>query len=138
MRKKLKGSAMLWSICALLIVVFVLTGLLAINRSYAEVEINNIASRRADYYARSGVEVTAGMISDETLVPGGKIMDTVTQTKEAEVTYDWGTVKIERAGDEVLRLTSTATAGNMSRTVTALLKYDMVGQKWELKGYATN
>ncbi|MBP0976741.1 MAG: hypothetical protein J6P89_01000 [Oscillospiraceae bacterium] len=165
MKKKLKGSALLWSVCALLIVVFVLTGLLALNKAYAEEEINNIAARRAEYYARSGIELTADMIKKGTLTGAeGEGSDSIfnyvisSQTgKRDDGTYDGGeapdekklevtfnldgnevTVLIERTGDEALSLRSSGKAGYMSRTVTGIMKYDSISKKWEFGGYATN
>lgn len=165
MKKKLKGSALLWSVCALLIVVFVLTGLLALNKAYAEEEINNIAARRAEYYARSGIELTADMIKKGKLVGAeGSSSDSIlnyvisSQTgkrddgtydggeapdeKKLEVTFDFDgnevTVLIERAGDEVLSLKSYAEAGYMNRTLTGIMRYDNMGKTWGFDGYATN
>lgn len=163
MRKKLKGSALLWSVCALLIVVFVLTGLLALNKAYAGEEINNIASRRAEYLARSGVEITADLIENGRLVRENDILvgeiDILTlvvsseaekkddgagaakEEKQLEVTYDLdGTevkVTVERTGDEVLTLKSFAASGYMNKTVTGVLVYNEQRKKWELEGYAT-
>ena len=160
MKKKLKGSALLWSVCALLIVVFVLTGLLALNKTYAEEEINNIAARRAEYLARSGVELTADMITNKKLVgdtdiktwvvspdsekkeDGTYINGTAPDEKKLEVVFstDNGDIKVtvERIGDDVLSLKSFAEAGYMNRTVTAVMEYDNTQKTWELTGYATN
>ena len=166
MKKKLKGSALLWAVCALLIVVFVLTGLLALNKTYAEEEINNIAARRAEYLARSGIELTADMITKGTLVGAESsedndpravlnyVISTETGKKE-DGTYSGGTapneqklevkfktdngditVLIERIGDNMISLKSNARAGYMNRTITGVMK--CTDKKWELTGYATN
>lgn len=137
MRKKMKGSALLWAVCSLLIVAFLMTGLLALNKSYAQAEINNIAGRRAEYLARSGVEFTADLIIKNKLTKKNAA-DDITRYSEVVVTYDWGTVKVDRTGGDVLRLVSTAEAGDMKRSVTGIMKYDVTQRKWELEGYAEN
>ena len=151
MKKKLKGSALLWAVCALLIVVFVLTGLLALNKTYAEEEINNIAARRAEYLARSGVELTADMIMENKLLADSSNIDTVVVSSEdennkdgidsmIEVKFSTGngdiTVTVERVGDNMLSLKSYAEAGYMNRTITGVM--ERTSNKWELKGYVTN
>ena len=156
MKKKLKGSALLWSVCALLIVVFVLTGLLALNKAYAEEEINNIASRRAEYYARSGIELTADMIinNKDRNELGVDLKDidkkfedddpTKTLISEKKLTVEFELecpvkVEIERTSGDILKLSSKATAGYITREVTAIMEQTGNGatEKWELKGYAT-
>ena len=163
MKKKLKGSALLWAVCALLIVVFVLTGLLALNKTYAEEEINNIAARRAEYLARSGVELTADMIINNKLLGDssytiknmvvaskteGKAEVEIPETNQKisvnesklEVKFNTEngdiTVLIERVGDDMLSLKSYAEAGYMNKTITGVM--ECVNNKWELKGYVTN
>lgn len=140
MRKKLKGSALLWSVCALLIVAFVLTGLLAINKSYAEEEINNIASRRAEYLARSGVELTVNLIENNKLE---QISDTSKgENVEALITYELGepvTVKITKSHGKQIIIRSFACAGNMKNTICAVMEYEYNRNNreysWEFKGY---
>ncbi|MDD6825951.1 MAG: hypothetical protein PUE12_07555 [Oscillospiraceae bacterium] len=142
MRKKLKGSALLWAICSLMVVAFVLTGLLAVNKSYAEEEINNVASRRAEYLARSGVELTIGLIKENKLekISSMKNFGKNTRYTEAVVTYSMDeevTVTVTKIGDNLMRLDSSVSAGNMSRTVSAVLKYKSGSTGWELDGYVT-
>ena len=118
-------------------------------------EINNVASRRAEYLARSGVELTADLIENKRLVGGNDILTYVVSSEEGkkadgtstqdekqlEVTYDLEEnnvkVTIERTGDQVLTLKSFAKSGYMSKTVTGVLMYNEQSKKWELKGYAT-
>lgn len=143
MRKKLKGSALLWSVCALLIVAFVLTGLLAINKSYAEEEINNIASRRAEYLARSGVELTSDLIEEGKLLQVSEISPANEygkkfKNREAVITYSLDepvTVKVTKGGDHKILISSEASAGNMNYTVCAVMNYDLVKNIWEFEGY---
>lgn len=136
MRKKLKGSAMLWAICSLMVVALILTGLLAINKAYAEDEINNIASRRAEYLARSGIELTSDLIIKDALIPGDKSIDTITEGRDITVGYEWGNVKVIRQG-AVIRLISEAEAGNAKESVVCLMDYDSVRSNWRIKGYVT-
>ncbi|MBQ5988841.1 MAG: hypothetical protein IJL67_05050 [Oscillospiraceae bacterium] len=151
MKKKLKGSALLWAVCALLIVVFVLTGLLALNKTYAEEEVNNIAARRAEYLARSGVELTADMIMNNKLVGDGKNIDTLVVSSqdpknkegidsklEVKFNTEDGEIKviIERVGVDMLSIKSYAEAGYMNRTITGVM--ERKSNIWGLTGYVTN
>ncbi|MBR6924579.1 MAG: hypothetical protein IKH50_08595 [Oscillospiraceae bacterium] len=157
MKKKLKGSALLWAVCALLIVVFVLTGLLALNKTYAEEEINNIAARRAEYLARSGIELTADMIinNNNSNKLGVDLKDidkkfedddpTKALKSEVKLSIEFELdcpvkVEIERTSGDTLKLSSTATSGYMTREVTAIMKRTGNGtnETWVMKGYATN
>jgi hypothetical protein len=137
MKKKYKGSAMLWAVCSLLIVALVMTGLLAVNKAYAEEEILAVASRRAEYLARSGVELTAGLIEKEALSEGVKIDKLVTREKQVTVSYEWGEVEVIRAGTNVIRLVSEAETADVSCKVIGIMEYDAVMKKWGLKGYVT-
>ena len=143
MRKKLKGSALLWSVCALLIVAFVLTGLLAINKSYAEEEINNVASRRAEYLARSGVELTVNLIEKGELRQISEISSSNDygkkyKNREAEITFELDepvTVNISKSGDEIILIKYDASSGNMRYTMCAVMNYDTIKKCWEFEGY---
>lgn len=137
MRKKLKGSALLWAVCSLLIIAFVLTGILALTKSYAQTEIENAAGRRAEYLARSGVELTADIIAGENLLEGQSTYEGIDRYTEVVVTYEWGEVRIERTSGDRLRLISEASAGNIKRSVTGIMEYTLLTDKWELKGYVT-
>ena len=71
MRKRMHGSAILWAICALLVIVVIITGIFSLNKIYVRKEIQNIEKKQAQYYARSGVSITAGLIEngDESVRP---------------------------------------------------------------------
>ncbi len=145
MRKKLKGSALLWAVCSLMVVAFVLTGLLAVNKSYAEEEINNVASRRAEYLARSGVELTSDLIEDGKLIQVSEISSAneygkTYKNREAVITYDLDelvTVKVTKCGDQKILIRSEATAGNMNYIMCAVMNYDLIKKSWEFEGYVT-
>lgn len=141
MRKRPKGSAILWAVCTLMIVVILMTGLLAVNSSYAETEINNIATRRAEYLARSGIEVTLESINNKSL--SDNILNEVTSTSEMVVTYRWenndddvSEVTIGRRSGNEIRITSKGFAGGMDKTVIAIAEKTGTNS-WEIKGYAT-
>ncbi|MBE6852082.1 MAG: hypothetical protein E7505_01210 [Ruminococcus sp.] len=137
MKKKYKGSAMLWAVCSLLIITFVLTGLLALNKSYAEEEITNIASRRAEYLARSGVELTAGLIRDNRLSEEKTSDKLIVKEKQIVIDYEWGKVEVMRTGTNTIRLVSGAESADVTCTVIGIMEYDVVHRTWGLKGYVT-
>lgn len=141
MRKKLKGSALLWAVCSLMIVVFVITGILALNKTYATEEINIIAEKRAGYYARSVVELTADRIEKKNLVEPERMDEVIKRFNVVTVTYgiegcdsDPYAVVEKTNGDEV-RIVAHATAGGQESIATGIMKLE--GSRWVFKGYAT-
>lgn len=137
MRRRPKGSALLWAVLSLLIVMIIVTGILALNKSYAAEEISIVASRRAEYYARSGIELTADLIQDDRLTQG-KSYDDISHFTEVIVTYDWGSAKVERTSWDKIRIISTASAGDSEKTLTGIMTYSVENSKWGDAVYATN
>jgi len=157
MGKKLKGSALLWAVCALLIVVLVLTGILALNKTYATEEINIIAERRAGYFARSAVEIAADRISrgcltenqdgDKTGADGKKINPEgdFKRFNVVKVTFHFDELasgetppyaEIEKTSGDELRIVAHAVAGGIENTAVGIMKtYN--GKDWVFAGYAT-
>lgn len=135
MRTKVKGSALLWSICALLILTLVVTGILALDQQYAQEEIAAVAENQCTLYARSAIDLTAAELSKENaayLPPSG-------ETLSAEYTFDTITciVLIDRTvRDTVLSLTAEAENGDYTKTVSARMEYK--GGAWSLVGYSAS
>lgn len=154
MRKKYKGSAILWAVCSLLVISFIITGLLAINKSYSEEEIRNISQRQAEYYARSAVDMTVGLVEKGKLHStnidvsykdfsgyddAGFFIDKLVEGLKVTVNYDFdgNTAEVEliRSGTVEMQIRSTAVSGYAEKTVIGIMKYK--GEEWRFEGYVT-
>ncbi len=129
MRKKLHGSAILWAVCSLLVVMVIITGIFSLNKIYVRKEIQSIEKKQAQYYARSGISITARLIEDGDESVSPDINNVI------KVEYDWCDVKIEQSTDFTAYIHSSSTVGNTVEEMRGLMIKS--GEKWELKGYVT-
>lgn len=126
-RKNLRGSALLWAVCTLLIFMVILTGILSLNKRYLNEEIIGFSKKQAEYYARSAVDVAAKGISDGTIPDTAK---TVELKLDDSVTCK---VSIERTlGD--IELKSSTEYAQSEYSVVGLMKKSQSGG-WEFTGY---
>ena len=129
MRKKLHGSAILWAVCSLLVVMVIITGIFSLNKIYVRKEIQSIEKKQAQYYARSGISITARLIEDGDESVSPDINNVI------KVEYDWCDVKIEQSTDFTAYIHSSSTVGNTVEEMRGLIIKSC--EKWELKGYVT-
>ena len=129
MRKSMHGSAILWSICALLVIMVIITGIFSLNKIYVRKEIQSIEKKQAQYYARSGVSITAKLIEDgdESVRPD---IDNVIR-----VDYEWCDVEIEQSTAFSAYIHSAATVGNTLEQMSGVMIRS--GGEWKFKGYVT-
>lgn len=137
MNKNAKGSALLWAVCALLVLTLLVTGILALCKRYAQEEIVTVSENQAAYCARSGIALTADAIEQKGAA--SDFMPEAGKTRSAQFDLDGTvcTVVIDRTMREtVLSLSATAAVGGRTATIYGrLLRQD---ENWKFMGYTVS
>ena len=136
MHRKAKGSALLWAVCAMVILTFVVTGILALDKRYATEEIQTIAENQAEYYARSGIVLASDDLCTNS---SSLLMPAFGNVQTASYDFDGVTcfVEMDRTREAYeIELTATASVGGSSKTVMGRVAY--VGTSWKFTGYITD
>ncbi len=152
MKKNEQGAALLWVICALVILTVLLSGFMSIASSYYKEERAVLASKQADYYARSGIELVISEIAVEFEYPQNEgeqpvqnnafvpasAEDPLTVTLDLQTAYldSPCVVRIELLDSNTILLTSTASVNKQRAQVMAKLTSED-GYQWEFLGYIT-
>lgn len=152
MRKNEQGAALLWVICALVILTVLLSGFMSIASSYYKEERSTLALKQADYFARSGIELVISEIAVEFEYPEtegeeptvtnsfipSSVDDPLTVSLDLQSSYldSPCTVKIELLDSNTILLTSSATVGKQRSEVMAKLTSED-GYQWTFLGYIT-
>lgn len=129
--KKLKGSALLWAICTLLIFMVIVTGIVSLNQQYVNEEINSYSEKKAEYIARSGIDIIVSEIEN------GKLDEYLKDTSEFNIILEMEEgvscdITVQN-GDKLITLVSKSQNGVSKETVCARLKRSR--GKWEFIGY---
>lgn len=121
--RRVEGSALLWAVGVLAVMLIVISGILALSESYAQSESNEIAQAQAFSYASAGIELTSAEI-----VSAGEASDLIPRPqgrREAVIEMETAscTVKIyHNAQEERLELSASATVGEITETVSAVMQ----------------
>ncbi|MBE6854207.1 MAG: hypothetical protein E7501_00965 [Ruminococcus sp.] len=118
--KRVKGSALLWAVGVLAVMLIVVSGVLALSESYAQAELREIAESQAISYARAGIELTAAEIES------GDVHSALIPQKQMEqqiiIEMETGacTVTIyHNAAENRLELSASSTVGDVTETLCA-------------------
>ncbi len=131
-KKKFKGSAILWAICTLLIFMIIITGIISLNQQYVIEEINSYSEKKAEYIARSGVDIISDEIMSkklESYLLDDKATFSVSLKLEDGVECD---VQVEKNG-KFVTVISTSKSGDREDTVCSKLKKQ--NDEWCFLGY---
>ena len=131
--KKLKGSALLWAICTLLIFMVIVTGIVSLNQQYVNEEINSYSEKKAEYIARSGIDIVVNEIEN------GKLDEHLKKALEFNIILEMEEgvscdITVQKS-DKFITLVSKAQNGISEDVVCARLVLRRVKNKWEFLGY---
>ena len=130
---KLRGSAILWAVFALLIVMITVTGIIALNKSYSRKEIQEAAKTRAFYLARSGADISVSEICDGNASFVPSYPNSLSAVYELDGTECVVTVKRDEAAYK-LTVVAECIVADVSSTVTASLSLE--AGVWVFNGYS--
>lgn len=118
--KRVKGSALLWAVGVLAVMLIVISGVLALSESYAQAELNEIAKTQAMSYARAGIELTAAEIESggagSALIPQKQTECQIILEME---TADCTVTIYHNAEENQLELSAASTVGYVTETLCA-------------------
>ncbi len=156
--KNLKGSAILWSVCTLLIFMVIVSAVIVLSKFYYNRELTVYSEKRAEYIAKSGADIIANEIMNEHGInSSGDILDNPGIVSESipavlDLTLDNGKnckVTIKKISKGKLSIMSEATNADSNAVVACCVSAVPVGYikkegsyiwqyKWSFDGYYTN
>lgn len=135
--KRVGGSALLWAVGVLAVMLLVIAGVLSLSESYAQTELREIAQAQALSYARAGIELTAEQIETDGAASG--LIPSQQSACTAEIMMETGTcvVTIFYNGDENrLELSATAAVGDYTESLSG--RMDAAGSGFRFSGFIGN
>lgn len=135
--KRVKGSALLWAVGVLAVMLIVISGVLALSEAYAQSELRDIAQAQARSYARAGIELVAEEIETNGtasgLIPSPQAQCSAVIAME---TADCTVTVYYNAETNCLELTSSATVGTDTQTLRA--EMSVYGGGFRFDGFTGN
>ena len=148
--KNKKGVALIWAITAFVIVLLVVTGILMMAQVYHKRENTSILKTRADYYARSGINILSSQITSGDIDPAADIMDNsgspvsyVVEPVSYVVEIQDGTEKIDVSvkcsmpkASYQMTMEASYSIANVSKTVYG--RMEKTAGVWKFMGFYVN
>lgn len=157
--KKLKGSAILWAVCTLLIFMVIVSAVIVLSQFYYNRELSAYSEKKAEYIARSGADIIVDEIVNERGINSdGDIIDNISLVSEStpavlDMTLENGKtckITIKKVGQGSLSILSEAKNADSKAVVgccISALPIDFNKQpdgsyewiyEWSFDGYYTN
>lgn len=127
--KKMKGSAILWAVCTLLIFMIIVSAVIVLSQFYMNRELTSFSDKQAEYYAKSGAEIIASEIINEKGINSmGDIVDNGAFPVVLNVTLTNGTickVTVEKQGENILTVLSEAECADSKAMVACKINAEL-------------
>jgi hypothetical protein len=141
--KNKKGVALIWAITAFVIVLLVVTGILMMAQVYHKRENTSILKTRADYYARSGINILSSQITSGDIDPAADIMTNSGSPVSYVVEIQDGTEKIDVSvkcsmpkASYQMTMEASYSIANVSKTVYG--RMEKTAGVWKFMGFYVN
>lgn len=140
--KNPKGVSLVWAMVVMIVVLLIVTGILMMAQVFNKRENTTILETKADYYARSGInimssQIKSGAISEQTDLPqggdaGSEKSYVVEITDNGDVIPVTVIIKRDKASYQ-LNLEATYTRANVTKTVCGRMSKS--AGEWQFDGY---
>lgn len=139
-KRSLKGSAILWAVCTLLIFMVVVSAVIVMSQFYSNRELDVLTEKQAELYAKSGADIIVSeLINEQGINENGGILTNSNLTESTplviDMTLDNGrvcTVTISKLSSDILTVSSEAINANITAIVACCVSAELDVEKTRL------